>query len=76
MRNKAKVKFWLDGQILFIQNQVTKEIKIIKNGKKIAMFLNAHRLTVHDLKGVMYGYDVLNLFWRRHVISPFKFVQL
>lgn len=76
MKDKAKVKFWIDGHTLFIQNEESERVKMIQNQKQIAMFLNAHNLTVHEVKGVMRGYDVLNLFWKHRVFSPFSFVRL
>jgi len=62
MKDKAKVKFWLNGQVLFIQAEESGEVRTIKDEKKIAWFLNAHHLTVHEVKGVMVGYDVYHLF--------------
>lgn len=76
LKNKVKVRFWLNGHLLFVQNEETEEIKIIENQKQIAWFLNAHHLVAPEVKGVMYGYDVLNLFGQRNTFPPFSFVQL
>lgn len=58
------VKFWIDhsDHSLYVQNVATEEVKTIRSQKQIAWFLNAHNLTVHDVKGVMEGYDVFHLF--------------
>jgi len=62
MKGKIKVKFWLDDDALFLKNPKTEQVKTIEDEKQIAWFLNAHNMTVHDVKGVMEGYDVMNLF--------------
>lgn len=62
MKGNIEVEYWIDGHVLYIKNLQNQEIRKVKNQKQIAMFLNAHNLTVHDVKGVSRGYDVLKLF--------------
>ena len=76
MRDKVNVEFWIDDSILYLKNSKTEQVRMTKNQKQIAMFLNAHNLTINDVKGVMRGYDVLNLFGKQRVFSPFSFVRL
>lgn len=73
---KKKVHFWIDHCMLYVRDVVTGELAIIDDQKKIAWFLNAHNMTVHDVQGVAVGYDVYNWFGNRFIRGPFSFVQL
>ena len=75
MKDKKKVHFWIDNHMLYIQAVDTGELAIIEDQKKIAWFLNSHNLTVHDVKGIVAGYDAYNWF-DRQVRSLFSFVEL
>ena len=62
MERKTEVKFWINKNWLCVQNEVTEELKTIKDQKEIALFLNALNLTVNEVEDAMYGYDVMGLF--------------
>jgi len=72
----TKVIFWIKGENLFVENLESGEIFITDDQKEIAMFLNAHNMTVHDVDGEMNGRDVYGWFKRREIREPFKFVDL
>jgi hypothetical protein len=46
----TKVIFWIKGEKLFVKNLENSEIFITNDQKEIAMFLNAHNMTVHDVE--------------------------
>ena len=70
------VKFRIEGEKLFVENLESGEIFITDDQKEIAMFLNAHNMTVHDVDGEMNGRDVYGWFEHREIREPFKFVEL
>jgi len=72
----TKVIFWIKDENLFVENLESGEIFITDDQKEIAMFLNAHNMTVHDVDGEMNGRDVYGWFERREIREPFKFVDL
>lgn len=72
----TKVIFWIKGGKLLVKNLENSEIFITNDQKEIAMFLNAHNMTVHDVDGEMNGRDVYGWFKRREIREPYKFVEL
>jgi len=72
----TKVIFWIKGEKLFVKNLENSKIFITNDQKEIAMFLNAHNMTVHDVDWEMIGRDVYGWFEHREIREPFKFIEL
>jgi len=76
MGGETPVRFWRMGGVLFLQNLLTKEVKLIRQPTKIQMFLLAHNLSLEEVKAPpLNGRDVVGVFDDTQLIDITPFLK-